>query len=95
MCSATVVSKTNITEYIVEFHECVGENEVREWCTLNLLHSTRAEIISVTRIPSVMDSVISNNQSCLWKIQICSNTTSWEHLLGTPLFQYAPLFHTD
>ena len=89
MCSATVISKNTITEYIVEFHESVGENEVREWYALNLLHSTRAEIISVTRIPSVMDSVISNNQSCMWKIQICSNTTNWEQLLGTPFRNYS------
>ncbi len=88
MCSATIVSKNTITEYIIEFHECVGENEVREWCTLNLLQSTRAEIISVTRVPSIMDSVTSNNQSCLWKIQICSNTTNWENLLGTPFSGY-------
>jgi hypothetical protein len=86
MCSATIVSKDTITEYIIEFHESVGENEVYEWCTLNLLHSTKAEIISVTRMPSVMDSVTSNNQSCMWKIQICSNTTNWEQLLGTPYY---------
>jgi hypothetical protein len=72
MCSAKVISKSHITEYIVEFHECIGENEVREWCTLNLLHSIGPKITSVTRIPSIMDSVTSNNQSCIWKIQISS-----------------------
>ena len=72
MCSANVISKSHITEYIVEFHDSVGENEVLEWCTLNLLHSIGPKITSVTRVPSAMDSVMINNRSSIWKIQISS-----------------------